>query len=178
MDAGTDAQTVAGIRTQLDEARHRLSEAGARDEALAVFVPPRRILSVFTKKAAMVPAGRVWRLGVFLLDRDGTLYATGSTTRAVPPGYPGHQSLSAESRREYRAAAYRGPFAPGETINFDARRIELEGDDLHSAGGPLFLRNGSAWVRWSASAGDDAAMAFPVYLGERVDLLVNPPAGA
>ncbi len=178
MDAGTDAQVLAGIRAQLDDARNRLSVAGARDEALAEFVPPHRVLSIFPKKAAMVPVGRVWRLGVFLLDRDGRLYATGSTTRAVPPGHPGHQSVSAESRREYRAAAFRGPFPPGETINFDARPIELDGDALQSSRGPLFLRNGSSWVRWSASAGDDAAMAFPAYLAERVDLLLNPPDGA
>ena len=173
-----DERSIAGIRSALHDAASRLAAAGARDEALAVFIPARRRLAVFTKRATMVPKGRVWRLGVFLLGHDETLYATGATTRAVAPGHPGYQSLSAENRREQRAAAFRGPFARGETVNFDAAPIELEADGIRSSSGPLVLRGRAAVVRWSPTAGDDTAMPFDAYLSERVDLLINPPEGA
>lgn len=173
-----DAQIAAGIRNTIARAVERLDPSGARDEALATFVPPRRVLLIFPKDAALVPIGRVWRLGVFLLDREGTLYATGSTTRAVEPGYPGHQSLSAEHRRDYRSAAFRGPFARGETINFDAVTIDLDAENLRSSPGPLFLHDGSALVRWNASATGATAIDFDTYLAERVDLLAEPPEGA
>lgn len=120
----------------------------------------------------MVPLGRVWRLGVFLLGVDGTLYATGHTTRAVDPKHPGYQSISAEERRDYRAAAFRGAFATGETVNFDA---ELIARDVE-AESPLVLRGGQALVRWRANAPDDALAPFASYLAERVELLLVRPA--
>lgn len=166
---------MADIREVLARAVDRL--AAARDEALATFVAPRRVL-FFTKDAVMVPVGRVWRLGVFLLGRDGTLCETGATTRAVEPGRAGYQSLSAESRRGYRAAALKGPFARGETVNFDAAVIDLEPGSLRASTGPLFLRGDRAMVRWNASAGDDAAIDFDAYLADRVSLLLHPPEGA
>lgn len=168
---------MAGIREALDDAVDRLATAGARDEALAMFVPSRQVL-LFTRKARMVPLGRVWRLGVFLLARDGTLHATGSITRAVAPGYPGYQSVSAESRREHRAAAFRGPFQAGEPVNFDASVIELDVASLRSSADPLFLRDDTPLVRWSPTAGDEAAVPFDAYLEDRVSLLLNPPEGA
>lgn len=176
-DGRDDERVLTGIRSVLANAVDRLTLADARDEALATFVPPRRVLLI-RKNAAMVPAGRVWRLGVFLLGRDGTLYATGSTTRAVPPGHVGYQSVSAENRREHRAAAFRGPFATGETVNFDAAAIDLEADTLRSTAGPLFLHGNRALVRWSPSAHDDTAVEFGAYLAERVSLLIDPPEGA
>lgn len=154
-----------------------LRSAGARDEALAIFVPPRRVL-FFTRDASFIPIGRVWRLGAFLLDSEATLYETGSTTRAVAPGYPGFQSNSAEERRGYRAAAFKGPFHPGETVNFRAAIIALDADTLRSSTGALFLRDDRPVVRWNPSATADTAIAFDAYLRERVDLLVNPPQGA
>jgi hypothetical protein len=84
-DEREDERIVAAIREVLARAVDRLAAAGARDEALATFVAPRRVL-LFTKDAGLVPVGRVWRLGVFLLGRDGILYETGATTRAVEPG--------------------------------------------------------------------------------------------
>jgi len=126
----------------------------------------------------MIPLGRAWRLGVFLLARDGTLHATGSITRAVAPGHPGYQSASAENRREHRAAAFRGPFERGEPVNFDAAVIELDAVSLRASRGPLFLRDDAPLVRWSPSAGEDTAVPFGPYLEDRISLLLNPPEGA
>lgn len=150
----------------------RLQAADARTEALAEFVPRRRVLAIIPKAAHFNPLGRVWRLGVFLLGSDGTLYAVGSTTRAVPPGYPGFQSISAEERRGYRAAAFAGDFEPGETVNFGARAIELTADALREESGPLFIADGQPLVRWNPSA--SSASAFGAYLDERVELLIQP----
>ncbi len=174
---GDDEGIVSGIRATLDDAVDRLATAGARDEALATFVPSRQVL-LFTKKARMIPLGRAWRLGVFLLARDGTLHATGSITRAVAPGHPGYQSVSAENRREHRAAAFRGPFIPGEPVNFDVAVIELDAASLRSSRGPLFLRDKTPLVRWSPTVADDTAVRFDAYLEDRVSLLLNPPEGA
>lgn len=178
MSASEDDQVVDGIRVTIAEAIERLRAADARDEALATFSPAGRRALVFTKSARMHPAGRVWRLGVFLLDGEGTLRATASFTRAVEQGRSNHQSASAEVRREYRAAASNGPFPAGESINFDAEVIPLEADYLSVSTGPLFLRDGRALVRWSGAADDDAAVEFAAYLADRIDLLVNPPEGA
>jgi len=172
----TDDEALDRIRARLDGARSSLEAAAARDEALAEYVPAQRRLLVFTKEAVMVPRGRVWRLGVFLLGRDGTLYQTGSLTRRQAPGRPAYQSVSAEERRAYRAAAFRGHFAEGESVNYGAHEIALEAESLRSSTGPLFLRDGEALVRWSSTA-PDAVVEFGRYLDDRVGLLTNPPAG-
>jgi hypothetical protein len=176
-DADPDEIAVAEIRELLAAAVTRLNTAGARDEALATFVPRHRRMLV-TREAVLQPAGRVWRLGVLLLDRDGVLRATGSITRATEPGRPAYQSESAETRRAYRAAAQRGHFAPGETVNYDAEPIELSAAGLRDARGPLFVRNGRALVRWSPTTADTDAVDFRGYLTERVGLLADPPEGA
>lgn len=165
-----------GIRATLADAALRLAEAGARDEALARFVPEHRVM-LLRRKAAMLPLGRVWRLGVLLLDAGGRLYATGSITRALEPGRRAYQSQSAELRREYRGAAFRGPFQAGETVNFDAGPIELEEEALRHASGPLVLRGEEAMVRWDASS-PDALAPLADYLADRVRLLAHPPEGA
>jgi hypothetical protein len=176
-DAWDEAAILEGIRSRLDAAVERLRATDARDEALAIFVPRRRVL-FFMKDASFIPLGRVWRLGVFLLDRDATLFEAGTTTRAVAPGYPGYQSSSAEERRGYRAAAYKGPFAPGETVNFGAKVVDLDPEALRASRGPLFLEEGRPLVRWNSSATADTAMDFHAYLDERVTLLSHPPEGA
>ena len=83
-----------------------------------------------------------------------------------------------EVRRALRAAAQRGGFRDGETVNFGAEPIPLEVEALRDSTGPLFVRDGRALVRWSAAAGDEAATGFAAYLAERVDLLAHPPEGA
>jgi hypothetical protein len=176
-DAGSDdaAAVVGRLRTVIAGAVEQLRANGASDEALATFVPARRVLFV-EKRPVMRPLGRVWRLGVFLLGHDGTLYATGSITRASDPKYRGFQSVSAEIRREHRAAAFRGPFTRDEAVNFDATVIPLETGSLSGATAPLLLDGTRALVRWSA--GSAATVEFESYLTERVKLLVQPPEGA
>ena len=166
-------EAVEAARALFAAAAARL--AGAPDEAVAEFKPARRRLGV-PRAARLRPVGRAWRLGVLLLSADGTVRATGSVTRAVPPGHPGHMAVSTEERREVRAAAYRGPFPEGSTVHFGAPVIELTA--LEGATGPLLLRDGRVVVRWSLSAGDDAARDLEPYLAERISLLLDPPQGA
>ncbi|MGH1524902.1 hypothetical protein ACRAWC_13050 [Leifsonia sp. L25] len=170
-----DREAVARIRDALTEAARLLTEAGARDEALAVLVPRRRTFGI-PREPVLRPAGRVWRLGVLLLGRDGALYATGQLVRATPPGRTQYVSVSAETRRAYRAAAERGHFRDGETVDFDAPEIEVTADSLRTSRGPLLLRDGKALVRWSASS--EQTVGFHSYLAERVELLAHPPQGA
>lgn len=175
MDESSDERAVARIREAAAQAVRRLDAAGARDEALAVFVPRHRRMLI-TREAVLQPAGRVWRLGVLLLDRDANLRATGAITRATEPGRPAYQSLSAETRRAYRAAAQRGHFGHGETVNYDAEPIDLDAASLRASTGPLILRDGRALVKWSATA--EGTVDFEAYLSERVGLLTDPPLGA
>lgn len=174
---GDDDAVITGIRRAVASAADRLGDAGIPDEATATFVPARRILG-FTRAARLVPAGRAWRLGVFLVDRAGTLQQAGTTTRAVEPGRASHHSVSAERRREYRAAAYAGRFVRGETINVDAVPITLGRAALESSRGALFVSGGRALVRWNPSGDDGSAIDFEAYLAERVGLALSPPAGA
>ncbi|WP_426625764.1 hypothetical protein ACPPVW_06850 [Leifsonia sp. McL0607] len=174
-DQRADEEAVAGIRSALDDGARRLTEAGARDEALAVLVPRRRTLGI-PREPVLKPAGRVWRLGVLLLGADGTLYATGQLVRATPPGRTQYVSVSAETRRAYRAAAERGHFRDGETVDFDAPPIDLTAEALRRSSGPLLLVGGRPLVRWSASS--DQTVEFDAYLAERVELLAHPPEGA
>lgn len=168
---------ATGIRHLFKRAVAELGANGARDEALATFQPSRRV-RLIKRAPVMVPVGRVWRLGVLLLDAEARVYATGTTTRVLEPGRRGFQSVSAETRRMYRGAAFRGPFERGETVNFDARPISLQIEELRTTSGPLFIRDSRALVRWNASGGDDASVGLEAYLVDRVGLLVSPPEGS
>jgi hypothetical protein len=176
-----DDEAVAGFRAALADAAARLADSGARDEAVADYEGRRRTFLI-AREPVLRPVGRAWRLGVLLLDRAGALRATGSIVRATSPGRTQYVSVSAETRRAFRAAAERGRFREGETVNFDAAPVPVEAGSLREAAetrlGPLFLRDGRILVRWSAAVTDaDARDAFG-YLAERVDLLVHPPQGA
>ena len=72
----------------------------------------------------MDPVGRVWRLGALLVDRDGTVYATGKLTRAmVPKDFNADKSLAGEAHREIQRAAARGSFRVGESVNYEWRQL-------------------------------------------------------
>lgn len=177
MDHGTDEDAIAGIQAAVRDAVETLSAAGARQEALAELVPARRVLLI-RREPVLRGVGSVWRLGVFLLDADAVLRATGSLVRATPPGRPQGLARSVEERRALRAAAQRGGFRDGETVNFDAPVVALDAEALRASTGPLFLRDGLPLVRWSAAAGDAVAREFGEYLAERADLAAHPPEGA
>ncbi|WP_285114956.1 hypothetical protein [Leifsonia sp. fls2-241-R2A-40a] len=177
MSDGSDSAAIEGISAAIQDAVARLESADARQETLAEYIPARRKLLI-PREPVLRRVGHVWRLGVFLLDASGELRATGTLVRATPPGRPQYQSESAEHRRALRAAAQRGHFRDGETVNFDAPPIPLDAAVLREARGPLFVRDGHALVRWSATAGDAGARDFGGYLAERVELLSHPPDGA
>jgi hypothetical protein len=171
----TDQPAVAArIRSSLERAVAQLEAAGVADEALAVFTIPKRILFV-QRAPVMLPLGRVWPLGVLLLGRDGSLHATGTITRAVPPGYPGYQSPGVEVRRGYRAAAHAGKFVEGDTVNFDTTEILI--DAVDDASTPLFVDGDVARVRWNRT-NPSLSRPLDAYLADRVGLLVDPPGAA
>lgn len=192
LDSTPDAEAVARVRAALTDAAARLVAAGARTEALAEYVPATRRLMI-PRPERMRRLGTVWRLGVLLLATgpvpgthaertqiDGVeapaLYATGAITRAHEPGRTTYIAASAERRRQLRVAAYRGHFAPAETVNYDATSIPVDAS-LVGASGVLTVRDGAAYVRWMPSSPDSLA-PFEAYLAERVALLEHPPAGA
>ena len=171
----SDSDPVAAVRIILDRAVDRLAAAEARDEALAEYVAARKVLG-FTRPAVLRPVTRGWRLGALLLGRDGTLYATGAIIRAGEAGVRNYQSQSAEDRRDLRAAALRGKFAPGETVNHGWTVLDPATFTRPAATTDLvFLApDGSVRVRWNAALGDDASRELGAYLDERVGLLVDP----
>jgi hypothetical protein len=200
--ADADAAAIERVRAGLTDAAARLLAAGARTEALAEYEPPGRVLLI-RRAERLRPVARVWRLGVLLLgagihgvdarragvrgtdvlgatvlsaDAPPLLYATGSITRSHEPGRPTYQAESAERRRQLRVAAYRGHFAPGESVNFGAAPIALDAS-LVGASGVLTVGNGRALVRWN-TADPYVTTDFDAYLADRVALLVDPPAGA
>lgn len=167
------------VRGVVADAAARLAAADAPDEELAEYVPERRKLGI-TFSPRMKPIGRAWRLGVLLVDRDGTLYAAGSSTRAIEPGRANHQSISGEERRMHRAAAHRS-YPEGTVVNFGARVIDLSSAEpeapLLTPKSPLLLVGGRVLVRWSPTADASNAPEFETYLRERVELLLSPPQG-
>jgi len=170
------------------EAARALREAAVELEALAELVPERRRLGIFRRPATMRKLGGAWRLGVLLLGDDAdeiSLYAMGRTTRAAERGRAGYQSRSLEDRRDLAAAALRGGYPPGTPVNFDARRLPLDGSalgrlcpelpiDLHAAASDDETRL-EVRVRWRPGAALDDAPTLERYLTERVALLVDPP---
>jgi hypothetical protein len=195
--ADADAAAIERVRAGLTAVAAPLAAAGARTEALAEYEPPGRVLLI-PRAERLRPVARVWRLGVLLLgagihgvdarradvlgatvlsaDAPPLLYATGSITRSHEPGRPTYQAESAERRRQLRVAAYRGHFAPGESVNYGAAPIALDAS-LVGASGVLTIGNGRALVRWN-TADPYVTTDFDAYLADRVALLVDPPAGA
>jgi hypothetical protein len=154
------ARTVATLETR-----------GIQDEAMALLRPARRVL-LLQRPAAMVPIGRAWRLGVLLIDRQGKLFATGKVTRAIEPkrGVNDH-SLAGDQRRAIELAAFRGPFAAGEVVNYEVEPIELDADSLRAGSGPLRIEGDTVIVRWDVSRAGGGASSLDAYFAERLSLL-------
>ncbi len=145
-----------------------LEEYGARDEALARLDRKRGLLGLGAR-TVLSPIGRVWRLGVLLLDGDGRLYAGGAVTRAVEPRHPNYQSVSGEERREMRRIALES-FPEGEVVNYDVEELALDEDGLARGSGPLRLVDGRVLVQWARGQG---LVPLDRYLEERCRLLVQ-----
>ncbi len=169
---------MARTRELVDDAVRALDAADARDEALGEYVEPRALLGI-RRDPTIRSLGRVWRVGALLLgsspETAGQVWATGRITRVTEPGRSQFVSVSAEVRRAYRAAAQKGHFEPGDTVNHSATPIRID-DTLVDSDGVLFVAADVPMVRWSATAG--AAVPLDGYLADRVALLVDPPKGA
>ena len=138
---------------------------GARDEALGVW-RERKTFGV-ARPPVIEPVGRAWRLGSLLLDRDGTLYATGRVTRAIEPrDYNSDKTVAGEARREEQRAAARGSFRPGETVNFEVVLLDVEAVDADNPQPPLAMVDGELFVV-------DGSVHSPLlsYLADRAELL-------
>ena len=169
------ARAVERARELLADAVVALREAGAPQETLAEFVPERRLLGI-PRAPRMTPIGLVWRLGALLLDEAGGVWHTGRVVRAERPARKSIPAAAIAEQRAWRAAAVKGGIAEGETVDFDARPVDLDEVDRIGASGPLVLRDGEVRVRWS-HAQPDALTPLDRYLADRADLLVNPPEG-
>ncbi len=176
--SGTVTDGVHRAQELLDAAAGRLRDAGVRDEALGEYVEPRAVLGI-RREPTIRSLGRVWRVGALLIgsspETSGRVWATGSITRVTDPGRSQYQSVSAEVRRAYRAAAAKGHFADGDTVNHGATPLPLDATLVDGAGA-LSVVDGVPLVRWSAAAG--ATVPLEDYLADRVGLLVDPPRGA
>lgn len=176
--SGDVTDGVERARALLDDAARRLRDADVPDEALGEYVEPKAVLGI-RREPTIRSLGRVWRVGALLLgsspETDGRVWATGRITRVTEPGRSQFVSVSAEVRRAYRAAAQKGHFEPGDTVNHGATPIPVDGS-LVGSEGVLFVADGGPFVRWSPTAG--AAVPLEAYLADRVGLLVDPPRGA
>jgi hypothetical protein len=163
----TPAEQVRSLLASTIESLHAL---GLHDEALGVMREPRRF--AFASAPTMVPAGRAWRLGVLLLDRDGRLYETGDVTRAIEPlRAVTNRSAEAEARRDDRRAAARGKFPEGEVINHRYAPIALDDESLLAGSGPLFVRDGTVMVHWDRRSPGGGVSTLRAYLADRMSVL-------
>ena len=169
---------VERARSLLDDAARALRAADVADEALGEYVEPKAVLGI-RREPTIRSLGRVWRVGALLIgstvETGGRVWATGRITRVTEAGRSQFVSVSAEVRRAYRAAAAKGHFEPGDTVNHGATPIPLD-ESLVGSDGVLFVEGDVPLVRWSPTAG--AAVPLEEYLVDRVGLLVDPPRGA
>lgn len=146
----------------LDTARQRLR--GSPKERLGVHADQRRILGI-TRAPRILPVAEAWHLGVLLIGDEG-LAATGRILRAHTEVRRGFTAESQRERAGWEAAARRGGFGEGETFHLDWTPIELDdvvsGEDTRT----VLLRDGRAYVRWSASG----ALRL---LGDYIDELIS-----
>ncbi|MEY2849846.1 MAG: hypothetical protein RI885_2513 [Actinomycetota bacterium] len=161
-----DAALADLLRATLARAVDSLVERGIHDESVAELRPARKI-ALFTKPPVMAPLGRAWRLGVFLLDREGGLRATGSITRVAEAGHPTGLSSSVEKRRDARLAATRGRFPPGEVVNFEVGEVRTDAAAIRSGVGPIILVDDVLRVRLPTGG----TMALEAYLADRMSVM-------
>ncbi|HEY8589778.1 MAG TPA: hypothetical protein VIL55_09535 [Naasia sp.] len=146
-----------------------LLEHRGRDEALGRLERKRGLFGL-GGGVVLRPAGRVWRLGVLLLDAEGRLYEAAVATRAVEPRHPNYQSVSGEHRRNLRRLALQGGFPEGESVNLDADELALDEDSLRAGSGPLLLDGDRLLVRWAPGR---SHVPLRPYLEERARLLTQ-----
>lgn len=171
----SDDPRIDAARAAIERTVRTLAEADARTELRAEIVEPRRVLGV-RRSPQLHPRGRVWRLGVLLLDDSGALFATGASVRAADPKHSALQSAVAYQRREVKVMARAAGVPDGETIDLDALSLDLA--ELTPAVpnlGPLVLADDGVRVRWAPGA---ATVPLDAYLRERAELLAHPLPGS
>lgn len=163
---------VDRARILLHSAAQRLQQARITPATIADFLPERKQWFL-TKKARFTTLCVGWPLGVLLITPDGEMHTAGESTRAVPPGHPGHVSVDRERRREYTRLAFESGYPEGEVIYFNSPRIELvPGLTLpdHSA---VAMRDGVLTVRWNRHLPAAQGIPFDSYVAERVTLRIE-----
>jgi len=162
--------SAADVAAILERTIATLEAAHARDEALAEVKLPRKV-AVFTVGMSFVPAGRAWRLGTVLLDREASLYSTGGATRAVQPkDFIANKSPDAELRRTEQRAATKARFADGEAVNHGYTPIATDRDALASGDGRLWLDGDVVMLRLEGTSSAELER----YLTDRAKLLIDP----
>lgn len=170
-----DSLQVKHVQDFLIRTSKKLSDAGIDTVTIAKFVPASKRF-LFTKKARFETITKAWPLGVLLLSTDNRLFATGETTRAVAPGYPGHTSTERERRREYNKVAFNSGFEVGEVIYFECDPLELTSGEHSEVKHPLVLDVDTLKVLWNRSATASTAIKFENYVNEQVGLAVENKA--
>ncbi|MGH3706288.1 MAG: hypothetical protein ACRDT9_16745, partial [Agromyces sp.] len=103
-------------------------------------------------------------------------FATGRVVRAERPVRRSTPAAAIAEQRAYAAAASKGGFAEGETVNFGAVPVDPVELVRSGASGPLVVVGDELFVRWSP-AQPGALTPLGRYLADRVELLANPPSG-
>ena len=190
------AEIIDRARRACHDAAAQLSSAGVDREALAEYIPPKRVL-LRMRPATMRNLGEVWRLGPLLISGSGTLLAAGKVTRSAERGRPSYHSLSREERRNIAAAALRGGYPEGTTVNYGAAPLLLDQIAIHgreaavapapapgagagagAASAPasasaIGFVAGNFHVRWSPNAALQTSPTLADFLAERVTLLIK-----
>jgi len=172
-----DLAAFSEIRAVVAWALTQLTTFEPPMEQLGDYVPASTFLG-FPRRAKLLHLGEVWRLGIFLMNKEGTLFRAGDNTRVVETSHIQHVSTYRTERHELMDAAFRGGFPVGSVVNFNATEVLLDVENLASPGAPIFSRGPQAFVRWRAGAADDDAVLITDYMAERFELLLNPPQGA
>jgi hypothetical protein len=164
-------------RAVLRSTRSQLVTLSPPSEQLAELIIPNNFLGI-QRSGRLRPRGEVWRLGIFLMDADGDLFRVGETVRAENLPHTVHNSAYKAERREIAYAVFRAGYTTGTVVNFGASRIGIDVESFASGTGPLFAHGGNTFVRWRSGAPDAEAVLLKDYVAERLDLLLNPPAGS
>ena len=172
-----DLAAFSEIRAVLSWVLTQLETFEPPIEQLGDYVPASKFFGI-PRRARLLHLGEVWRLGIFLINREGLLFHAGENTRVVEVSHLGHVSRYRAERGELMDTAFRGGFVLGSVVNFNATALFHDGAAMQTPTGPLFSQGPHAYVRWRAGASDDEAVFFKDYMAERLELLLNPPQGA
>ena len=151
-------------------ARARLADAPR--EALGELREPRRVLGIADRRAS----SRAATPGISACCSSAmTLFATGDIIRARQEAPRGYAAESQRQRAALAAAARRGGLRGGRDRAHRVAELDPDAVDEGAASGPA--RADATACRACDGAPQAAYMSLETYLGERVELLLNPPAG-